>query len=392
MEGFIDVYIKDNHIEVMGQEFLLGELTVSLLNIDNNVLRQMGKELVNLERLAEICREKHIFYRKKLNVDEQRKFEIAQNEIIKFPTYEEWVEIHKSVCLINEMFRTTKVGKLLWVPLNPNFTDILKDVPYDSLKYQMGWIQYLEQLDLTMGFVEDIFAFVRTIRNFTICIIPGLKKYDASHLAGAYGILMYDERCKCMVASENDPDKMTYTNEDFMILQYIPMPKKNGKGFVIAEYFRMDNFQALMKTDLLRGMMKGHFPRRCEHCGRYFLMTKGYRTKFCDMPSPEDPNRTCNQISYAKKRIKEENANNPKYQSYKRCVNRIYKAAERGTITDEQKSALLSKAEALYTTAMMSPEYSNEEFNTMLQSKNLYKLCGIDTPHKGRPKKGEDND
>ncbi len=175
MEGYIDVYIKDTHIEVMGQEFLLGELTVSLLNIDNNVLRQMGKELVNLERLAEICREKHIFYRKKLNVDEQRKFEIAQNEIIKFPTYEEWVEIHKSVCLINEMFRTTKVGKLLWVPLNPDFTDILKDVPYDSLKYRMGWIQYLEQLDLTMGFVEDIFAFVRTIRNFTICIIPGLK-------------------------------------------------------------------------------------------------------------------------------------------------------------------------------------------------------------------------
>jgi hypothetical protein len=256
----------------------------------------------------------------------------------------------------------------------------------------MGWIQYLEQLDLTMGFVEDIFAFVRTIRNFTICIIPGLKKYDASHLAGAYGILMYDERCKCMVASENDPDKMTYTNEDFMILQYIPMPKKNGKGFVIAEYFRMDNLQALMKTDLLRGMMKGHFPRRCEHCGRYFLMTKGYRTKFCDMPSPEDPNRTCNQISYAKKRVKEENANNPKYQSYKRCVNRIYKAAERGTITNEQKSALLSAAEALYTTAMMSPEYNNEEFNTMLQSKNLYKRCGIDTPRNGRPKKGEDND
>lgn len=250
----------------------------------------------------------------------------------------------------------------------------------------------MEELDLTMGFVEDIFAFVRTIRNFTICIIPGLKKYDASHLAGAYGILMYDERCKDMVASENDPDKMTYTKEDFMILQYLPMPKKNGDGFVIAEYFRMDNLQALMKTDLLRGMMKGHFPRRCEHCGRYFLMTKGYRTKFCDMPSPEDPNRTCNQISYVKKRVKEENANNPKYQSYKRCVNRIYKAAERGTVTEKQKELLLSDAEKLYTTAMMSPEYSNVEFETMLQSKNLYKSCGIDIPSKGRPKKEDDND
>ncbi len=57
MEGYIDVYVKDEHIEVMGEEFLLGELTVDLLNIDDNVLRQMGKELVNLEHLAEICRE-----------------------------------------------------------------------------------------------------------------------------------------------------------------------------------------------------------------------------------------------------------------------------------------------------------------------------------------------
>lgn len=46
----------------------------------------------------------------------------------------------------------------------------------------------------------------------------------------------------------------------------------------------------------------------------------------------------------------------------------------------------------LYTEAMMAPEYSNEEFEMMLQSKNLYKSCGIDIPRKGRPKKGTDND
>ena len=126
-----------------------------------------------------------------------------------------------------------------------------------------------------------------------------------------------------------------------------------------------------MKTDLLRGMMKGHFPRRCEHCGRYFLMTKSYRTKFCDMPSPEDPNRTCDQISY----VKEENANDPKYQSCKRCVNRIYKAAERGTVTEKQKELLLSEAEKLYTTAMMSPEYGNEEFEAMLLSNTAYLIA-----------------
>ena len=33
MQGYIHVYIKDKHIEVLGQEFLLGELSLSLLNI-----------------------------------------------------------------------------------------------------------------------------------------------------------------------------------------------------------------------------------------------------------------------------------------------------------------------------------------------------------------------
>ena len=40
----------------------------------------------------------------------------------------------------------------------------------------------------------------------------------------------------------------------------------------------------------------------------------------------------------------------------------------------------------------MAPEYSNEEFEAMLQSKNLYMSCGINIPRKGRPKKGTDND
>ena len=57
MQGYIDVIVKDDKIEVMGQEFLLGELTVSLLNTDDKVLKEMGRHLVNLERLAEISRD-----------------------------------------------------------------------------------------------------------------------------------------------------------------------------------------------------------------------------------------------------------------------------------------------------------------------------------------------
>ena len=71
---------------------------------------------------------------------------------------------------------------------------------------------------------------------------------------------------------------------------------------------------------------------------------------------------------------------------------RFFQAFQRGAVSEEQKELLLSTANGLYTEAMMSPEYSNEEFEAILQSKSLYKRCGIEIPRKGRPKKGADND
>lgn len=392
MQGYIDVIVKGNKIIIKGQEFLLGELSVSLMNMDDDVLRQMSKHLVELERLACICREKHVFYRKLIDTDKERKAELAQDEHIKIPTFDEWIEIHEHVCAIQELMQTFKMGEVLMSPVGKDFMKHFENAEFGTEQYNFNWMWYLELLDITMGFVEDVFAVLRTFRMFTVHIISFLKKYDINHLAGAYHILMCDPRYRWMVASFNDPDKVTYTDSDFMILQYKPMYDPVKNEYIIAEYFRMDNLQAIAKTDMLRGLMKGHFPRRCENCGRYFLMTKAYRTRFCDMPSPEDPKRTCNQMAYAKKKVKEEKADDPKYQSYRRCIKRIEKAFQREALTEEQKELLLSKAEELYTKAMMAPEYSNEEFEAMLQSKNLYKSCGIDIPRKGRPKKGTDDD
>jgi len=375
MQGYIEVIVKDDKIEVMGQEFTLGELTVSLLNGDDAVYKEMGKQLVNLERLAEISREKHIFYRKFINTDERRKFELALDERIKFPTYEEWVEIHQSVCRIQELMQGIKVLETIVLPVKPDFVKRFENIEYGSDEYDMAWVWYLELLDITMGFVEDIFALVRTIRNFTTCIIPGLRKYDTHHLAAAYHMLLFDPRCAGLVASMEDPDKVTYTIADYMILQYIPM--KVEDRFIIAEYYRVDNLQAVIKIDLLRGLMKGYFPRRCENCGRYFLMTRGYRTKYCDSPSPDDPRRTCHQSGYSKTRVKENKADDPKLQSLKRCRERIRKACSRGTLTEAEKDKLIRTAEEIYTAAVSTSKYTYEQFEEMLKKENLYPRCGI---------------
>ena len=109
MQGYMDVIIKDEKIEIKGQKFILGELSVSLMNIETDVLQQMSKHLVELERIACICREKHVFYRKLIDTDKERKAELAQDEHIKIPTFDEWIEIHDHVCAIQELMQTFKM-------------------------------------------------------------------------------------------------------------------------------------------------------------------------------------------------------------------------------------------------------------------------------------------
>lgn len=94
-----------------------------------------------------------------------------------------------------------------------------------------------------------------------------------------------------------------------------------------------------------------------------FIVNGGYKTKYCDMPSPENPNRTCNQMDFAKKKPKEKNA---------------------------EKRTLLAKSEKLYHSAMTSPEFTNDEFEQQLSSASLYRLCGMEPPRKGRSGQADD--
>ena len=224
-------------------------------------------------------------------------------------------------------------------------------------------------------------------REFADNLVVLLDTLNTSELSKAYEYIAFPDECRFTVDSLLDPLDGEYQLGDSMILQYIPMSEGDSDEWYIAEYFRFDTLQGLLKTDFVRGLMKGHFPRKCEHCGRYFLMTRGYHTRFCDMPSPEDPKRTCKQMAYARRRDKEKPSEDPKVQSYKRCLDRLNKSCTRGSITPEQKKRLVGLVEELYLKATTTPAFSNEEFEKMLQSKQLYAQLGIASRSRGRPQK-----
>lgn len=387
MQGYIHVYIKDKHIEVMGQEFLLGELSLSLMNISQEQINKIRPLHSKIEQLAGINRFEHLFYRHILHTDKQRKLELAADRLIKLPTFSEWTEIHKAVCDMVDMLREIKIFEVLLNPIDKNYIEQYSSFEYNSEEYNFAWLCYLELVDIITGYFEDAVAFARTITNFADVILAGLKSLDSHSFSLAYSMFMNEPQFKNLIASPDDKDGLMYTREGFVLLQYIPMPKsKCSNEYCIAEYYKTDNLQAVAKMDFLKGLMKGHHPRRCKQCNRFFLMTRGYRTIYCDKPSLENPKFTCSQVAYKQIRRKEENATNPKYLSYRRCVKRIEKCYQRGTLTKEQEKQLIRKAYDIYHVAITSPKYSNNELEELLKSKNLYTQCGITPPKKGRPK------
>ena len=59
--------------------------------------------------------------------------------------------------------------------------------------------------------------------------------------------------------------------------------KKNAKSVTgtVAKRLNFDSNYSFILTDFFEGLHYGHYPRKCEICGKYFLMQSARRQKYC---------------------------------------------------------------------------------------------------------------
>lgn len=353
--------VKGNTIELNGQRLLLGEFTAKCLNISPEDYR--------------------VLHDLKLSIEEEWSEEM--------PGEEKWLELNKLLLSLSSALRQHSALALL---SDENAEVFLRDFSQDTEIFtEEGWEFYCHIADQFVSVVDDLYAFNQTIFNFITKYLMNLKQLNPPNYAAAYYEFFHSPAADKLIVSPFAGDSSMYSGMDFLEMNLIPMERKQGgDDFVIAEVYHTDSLQSLLRIDFLKGLMVGHHIRRCQHCKRFFVLTKGYKTKYCDNPAPENPKFTCAQMSYRSTRKKEENADNPKYQTYRRCMERIMRSCQRGSISEQQRNVLLHKAEELYHEAITSPKYTNEEFEQMLQSKQLYQFCGIEPPKRGRPKRKHD--
>ena len=107
---------------------------------------------------------------------------------------------------------------------------------------------------------------------------------------------------------------------------------KNTQELMMVEEFSFNDWETFVSLDLFRGLAAGHIPRRCQNCGKYFLLDSGYDVRYCGNPAPGANGKTCRQVG-AHRKEREANAEDPIRAAYHRVYNRVKTQKSRGKIS-----------------------------------------------------------
>ena len=143
-------------------------------------------------------------------------------------------------------------------------------------------------------------------------------------------------------------------------ISLVPVMTSEPPYLTLAEQMTFESLSSFLYLDLYKGMAAGNLPRRCAHCGRWFLAVGGYDTRYCDRVVPGTGGKTCRKIG-AHEREKEKQKTEVAAREYNRIYNRLKARKRRGRITADEWNRQVARAqelrEAFTDTRMTETEY-----------------------------------
>lgn len=335
------VFFYGGHVYVGGKEYPIGQCSVDIMNLDEPILSE-------IDRRAKIC-------------------------------------VSKAIELLTE--KTDSAAALAQERLNavwdivftlPVFRDLKmdKEVNYHTFERLMAdpekWAQVQDPNSeghaIYQGMLVELACFVEHLRNFRGQIggmaeryFEPLKRRNSGAYADAYA-----DFCGQMTSLS-----VWLLNEDFeqsfpMQVSFVPMmhPTEKDKIF-IAEKAVFNSLTDFLKVEFYRGLAMGNAPRRCHNCGRYFLLTAGYNTCYCNGIAPGETERTCRKVGAHRKEAQGKENRTPAQKEYDRAYNRLKTRKQRGKISTGEWNAAVAEAQELVARSERG-ELTDEELKRRL--------------------------
>lgn len=380
MYSSIMFYVGKKRIILNETAYTLGELTADILNISPEDYRGMKEILARAEeRMEQYRATKELEYWQAAN----KEMQALDQKLCVHPLFR---AIKQEPCLIKEA--GMMLDELRYEQLDC-FDDWEDHEPYDVGILENKWMAYERYCSTYRSILDDLASFNQTIRFFIRHYLSALKKLNPENYAAALYDYLNDPRAAMKMIANPVEGTGFYSVADPVMLRFVPRPVDDGDTYQIFEYYEATQLQTLLKMDFYKALSAGHVVRRCEYCGRYFLLTKGYHTKYCDKPNPQYPEFTCAQLGYRQTGMKEAAKDDPMKQALFRCYQRLNKDVSRKKITEEERDRLYALAVDLHFDARQDPRISFEGFEKSLATENLCAICGIKRKagQVGRPKK-----
>ena len=128
-------------------------------------------------------------------------------------------------------------------------------------------------------------------------------------------------------------------------IDFVPMSRKeNESEYFVAEKTTFNYLHDFLRTEFYRGLAIGNAPRRCHNCGKYFLLTAGYNTCYCNNIAPGEAERTCRKVGAHRKEARGKANRSPARVEYDRAYNRLKRRKSRGKISVDEWNAAVAKA------------------------------------------------
>ena len=221
-----------------------------------------------------------------------------------------------------------------------------------------GYANYQGMITELGGFAEELRKLRWLFAIITEECLEPLKRRGSAAYAAAYSRFYIPLLSVGAQVSEDDGIPVE--------INFVPMvhPTEEG-GVFIAEKATFNRLMDFLQTEFYRGLAKGNAPRRCHNCGRYFLLTAGYNTCYCNNIAPGETKRTCRKVGAHRKEAQGKEHRTPAQKEYDRTYNRLKVRKQRKKISTDEWNAAVAAAQSLVAQSERG-ELTDEELKQKL--------------------------
>lgn len=316
------VFFYGDYVYIDGIEFPIGQSVVDVVNLDEAVLEEIDRRMERFLPAVQIMLTEKT---PQAAAHAQGLMNEVWDVVFSLPVYR---HLPMDAASNYHTFERMMANEALWQAIQTEGTP-------ERERFQMGLV--------TMSlFTAQLRNFRQQLRMMTERYFEPLKRRNANAYATAYSYFYADMvRVGARLGESFD--------QSFPLeVSFVPMmhPTKEGEVFV-AEKATFGSLVDFLRTEFYRGLAIGNAPRRCHNCGRYFLLTAGYNTCYCNNVAPGETERTCRKVGAHRKEAQGRANRSPARMEYDKAYLRLKQRKLRGKISVDEWNAAVAKAQAL---------------------------------------------